>query len=358
MWNGYNYYYEVNKTLIIYYKDEFAIDNNFKDKIIEFCKKDNKCNPEDIQYIRIHSSNSDKISNRYEIKYIPEKLIELDFSGSKYIISDYHRKYYRTEKHVISKVPDNLPETLQILKCNDGFLTEIPDIKNIKHLNVSRNNIKSINLTDKLKYLNISNNPLTNNPFSDNSDFAIKYNNIKRLYISNCNFENLVNIPQKLHNFDCSHNKLTSLNIDNMPLLKYVYASYNNLTSISYNNLPIIKILYISYNNLTELPDFLPSKIVNFTCNNNKLTYLPNIINNKKLYELNVSNNNLIELSELPREIYSALNISYNNIKFLSPHNFNILKKSHIKYPTTFYRNDFKNNPFYEEFINTVETLN
>ena len=69
----------------------------------------------------------------------------------------------------------------------------------------------------------------------------------------------------------------------------FVILNYNNLTHLN-----------CSDNNLIELPE-LPSELVKLSCCYNKLTYLPMLP--QKLKALDCSCNNLIDLPELPQNL-------------------------------------------------------
>ena len=159
-------------------------------------------------------------------------------------LSDYNPE---TKKIILSNFKNYTK--LEVFRCEDNNLTELP------------------NLPNSLIELYCSNNELTELPDLPNSLIYLEcyYNNLTELPI----------LPNTLIYLNCHHNNLTEL--PNLPnLLEHLNCSYNNLTELL--NLPnLLKFLMCNNNNLTELPN-LPNSLTWLYCKDNKLylTY-PNL---------------------------------------------------------------------------------
>ncbi|WCO01397.1 T9SS type A sorting domain-containing protein [Psychroserpens ponticola] len=142
-------------------------------------------------------------------------------------------------------------------------LTGIEDFTALTILNVSSNNITSLDVSNSasLFYLLCHSNSLTNLDISNN--IALK-------------------------NLSCGINNLTSLDVNNNTALKYLSCLSNNLTHLNLANNPVLKILNCDDNELIGL------NLKNG--NNTKITYF------------NALNNSDLECIQVDDAVYSAAN--------------------------------------------------
>jgi len=136
-----------------------------------------------------------------------------------------------------TSLPENLPQSLQILLCYNNQLTSLPENlpQSLKKLWCKHNLLISLpeNLPQSLEIIDCHDNQLTSLPKE---------------------------LPQRLVEFHCDDNQLTSLP-DMLPQsLKYFICSCNQLTSLPEKLPPNLQLFICHYNKLTILPD-LPSSL-------------------------------------------------------------------------------------------------
>ena len=127
-------------------------------------------------------------------------------------------------------------------------------------------------------------------------------------------------LPVTLIKLFCIGNSLTTL--PEFPYLTVLNCSDNCLQELPKLSESLI-ILECIANRLTELPK-LPDTLKELECANNYLFVLPELP--ISLIKLACSCNNLTELPELPISLKKCF-CRENNIKYLSPHNCNIIKQ-------------------------------
>jgi hypothetical protein len=91
---------------------------------------------------------------------------------------------------------------------------------------------------------------------------------------------------------------------------------------------PTLEVLDCHKNRLVNLPE-LPKKLIKLICLENLLIELPELP--ETLIVLKAQRNCLTELPELPQNIWCVW-CTYNNIKYLTPHNCQIIKYVKILY--------------------------
>ena len=114
------------------------------------------------------------------------------------------------------------------MKLNNQQLSVLPELPiDIEFLDISFNNLKTINLTkyNKLKYLNCSNNLLTELIINDINILICKNN-----YLQTLNLQSVIEL-------DCSYNSLSTLNIIDTRKLKKIIVNDNKLNKLFF--LPI-----------------------------------------------------------------------------------------------------------------------
>lgn len=245
----------------------------------------------------------------------------------------------------LNSIPDNIPEdiinNITNLIISDNKIKIIDDIKqfhNITLLDASNCNIVIVKECPKyIKELDLSCNKNIN---IDYLSVLKSLRHLERLNLSNCNLnyipENLPismkcidfdnnNISQisnlayltKLETFNIRNNKLKELN--NLPnSIVEINASNNKITRIGnlIKNYIKLKKLDISNCEIDTLNSKLPLNLKMLFINGNNISKILDLGYLKKLKILDISNNNLFDIYNLPRSIIE-LDASYNNIKKL-----------------------------------------
>lgn len=126
---------------------------------------------------------------------------------------------------------------------------------------------------------------------------------------------NIIFLPKKIVNFNCSKNYCSKL-----PELPYALekldCSYNRIYSFDFEQFPI-NLIHLDCNNcrLTELPE-LPPKLESLNCNHNKITHIQFRLP-KTLKRLECNNNIITKLPHI-HEGLTYIDCSDNNIQELS----------------------------------------
>ena len=184
--------------------------------------------------------------------------------------------------------------------------TPLKQLKMLKKLSIRNNAIKDISTIcelSSLTYLDVAKNSITN------IDDIVKLSNLTYINISNNSISN-INV---LHN--CS--KLTNIN-----------ASFNKIESLGslLYTLQKLNVLDISNNNITEIPRI--GRTVNLEvllAEENKISNIDGIKEMPKLYQLDLSDNQIKDLSVFNQYVSTTLkdklnlDLSYNKIKDISP---------------------------------------
>ncbi|KAL1452060.1 hypothetical protein WDU94_006376 [Cyamophila willieti] len=202
----------------------------------------------------------------------------------------------------------NLPKSLQTLSVANNYLVNVEALTRLSNLNwivLSNNYIREIVIPVKkhIEKLDLSNNLITTVHLNLNNTYFIKdlilsYNQITKL---NANaFRNLSvarlylkynkiveihdlafnHVNSALEYLDLEHNRLTNINscFRNLKKLKYLYL-HNN------------KIEFIHVNTFEHL-----ANLKSISLSGNKLTRIPNFVQNKRLVHLNLGYNFISEL--------------------------------------------------------------
>ena len=166
----------------------------------------------------------------------------------------------------ITSIPSSIKDLtgLESLILYDNLITELPDsfvlLRQLRHLDLSSNKItgigKEIEIT-QLQYLNLENNKIT--------ELKVDFKKLSSLRVLELGKNNLTEIPNVFHSRSC----LTKLDL-----------SRNRLVSS------------LSLNQLLSLP-----KIKELKLNWNKIDKIKGLLKNNSIEELDLSGNQIIELS-------------------------------------------------------------
>jgi hypothetical protein len=210
---------------------------------------------------------------------------------------------------LISENKLNISNNVIILKLNKIVMRKFK----INYLDF--NNLNNLDILT-LKNINIE--------VIDNLPISLKYIILNKLHL-----KTIKNIPINCSYLDLSNNKLSNIpNINNLIELFELKLNYNYFESI--DNLPInLSILEIKHNKIKNFPNISNIEILNLF--NNYIKVIPDNINieylnlannklsiidinyNSNIYNLDVSNNNIVNIISLPKNI-KKLNCAYNKI--------------------------------------------
>ncbi len=159
---------------------------------------------------------------------------------------------------------------------------------------------------------------------------TLNISGLTNLNIENKNISNLSGIEDfvALTIFNCSQNKLTSLNVSQNTNLIELYVFDNLLTSLNTTPLIDLKIFWCYNNQLSSLDVTQNTSLISLVCSNNNLTDLdPSkntrlnvfLCNQNQISTLNMSNNSTLNRFECGNNLLSNLDISTNlNLSYLS----------------------------------------
>lgn len=212
--------------------------------------------------------------------------------------------------------------------CIDSTNKLLPAAANLKILNVSEKNIRSLaglegfagleqlicnanqltslpELPTKLEWLFCNNNKITQLPKLPES--------LQLLFCAGNELETIPPLPTSLMRLICGSNKLKALP-ENLPgTLHLIDCSRNQITHLpQMDYIPYLRFLYCNDNQLKQLPELSP--LFTLKCANNQLKSLPRLPD--FIRELDCSNNQISFLSNLPRGGI-LLNLSSNQLTCL-----------------------------------------
>jgi len=198
---------------------------------------------------------------------------------------------------------ENLPSKLTYLDVSENQLSEVyqndlPDT--LRHCNLSKNYLNYIwGLPHGITELYISQNKL------DEHTATIPSKNIKKLDISRNEFKSLPKLGDKLEKLIADNNKLQSL--DGLPdNLKYLECSNNELNGLDDNELNSVEYVNISFNNLHYI-NRLPDSIKYINLSNNKLVSVPLLHEGLISVDLSYNNIMMINTNLLPKSLKKVI---------------------------------------------------
>jgi len=146
---------------------------------------------------------------------------------------------------------DSLPEipnSLVELNISNNFFKEMFDTKLIKNLNIAKNRITNIDISDHLEILIIDKNNIECFTFENLKSSKLEYlslsdcnldeldcfpDNLSKLILNNNNLKTICKLPESLIELDVSNNELTEL--PTLPAnLKYINISFNFIKDINF----------------------------------------------------------------------------------------------------------------------------
>ena len=193
-------------------------------------------------------------------------------------------------------------------------LTGIAYFTNLRSLNVTRNQISSMNLSSNtfLNYLDCSYNAITS------LSSIVLPNSLASLFINNNNLTSLNTTSfSNLTTLNCSSTGLSSSNLILNSQLVNLYCSNNSITSYNFNAFTNLTSLNVSNNNLTSLNLSNNTLLQTLDCNHNQLSNL-NLTTNNQLKNLYCYNNQLTSLNLNNATQLQSLDCSYNTINSLN----------------------------------------
>ncbi len=224
------------------------------------------------------------------------------------------------EANTIASLGEIFPN-LEVLDCPDIAITELDltNFPNLTQLNCSNNPLTELDLSaqtelERLDCNNCFNQTSSRSRSVQNGVLDLSANkNLKYLNCSNNNLTELnVSSCDKLVELTCWDNNLSKIDISNNPLLRYIDCSNNNLTELDLSANNNLEILICSNNSISNL-EISNSSLLNLACNYNAIESL-NTANIPNLSELNCIGNKIsdIDLSknkELKRLFLSSTTI-------------------------------------------------
>lgn len=198
-------------------------------------------------------------------------------------------------------------------KHDPHICDEIGALKGLETLYCGHNEIEYLDLSKltELKYLDVSNNILTELDLSSNKkleSLICNYNKLTYLDLSN---------NTSLWYLNCISNQLTHLDIRS--ILDCFYCSYNKIQSITTNQQQVSLYLFdCSHNQIHDLNDFIQgaSSIEKLICGSNKLTNL-DLSGLTSLNFLDCSDNQIGEYLNLCSTAITTLKCQKNNIRYI-----------------------------------------
>lgn len=187
------------------------------------------------------------------------------------VVEIYCSNFFSCDKsHSLKGV--ELFSNLEELYAFDSGLTSIDVSKNTKltNLNISSNEISSIDLTNNTELLSF---------YANNCG-------LKSLDLTNCT---------KLVDVYVMYNELTSLDVSNSKELTNFYCSNNNITAIDVTNNSKLIELDVGYNKLTILNTRYNQDLITISCSGNPIDEL-DLSNNSKLKYLYTSHTDITSL--------------------------------------------------------------
>lgn len=306
--SDYNIYYYIKNS------DEIPVFDSNLEYLSHETYEEIKSNPKfnDIIYLSIDCKEeiiNDILAN------LPPNLIELHVSQCD-----------------LTKVPDNLPESVKILDLTSNNISEVSinndsieilDLSDntsdtdemiikrlplsLKKLDISYTETKEllIDMPENLEYLNIGNTEIRTIPNCPNLkvfDASQSYiesidmlcDNLKELTLIDIEIKTITKLPASIEKLDI--NSCTELlSIKNIPegLTELTITACPNLSNI--DNIPntIQKLTVVHCENITEIPDLEDTVCVNLNLEGNDLEFVPDLP--RTLRSINVSNNKRVK---------------------------------------------------------------
>lgn len=291
------------------HENHITLPNQIK-KLKLNCDKFNIEIPAGIQEIWIKSKTKYPIS----VLKLREKqnlrklsLHEFNFANNEKIPKDVRLN----ELNLISCENITIPSitTLTILDISNNNLENligIPALRNLKELNISKNKIKSINL---------SNENLTKIIANNNNISSVKISeceNLEELDLEKNNLNSIVLFNSKLKKLNISNNKLRSFNLIECNEIEELNISKNEIKILTISDIESLKKLDVSSNSIANLEIFC-SNLEELHFKNNPFSRF--ILEAEKLTNLDLRNSGINAGTELEMNCENLKEINLTGFK-------------------------------------------
>ena len=262
----------------------------------------------------------------------PANTAFLDDNFYKCVVDAYNDKTGSSVSYTTS-MTDNKLLTITKLDCN-GYSTSLEEkientqgiekMSNITDLNLSNNNIKSINLNNliKLSHLRLSDysyvkgdNEISTIDLSKNTNLSYVY--LEGLGLNELNLTTLTN----LFGADLSNNNLANIDLSNNNKMSSLDISNNNFELLNVSNLVNLSILDVSNNQLNNLNVTKNVKLTDLSIGNSGESFHGSEV----LY--NPTGNNITSIDLKQNTLLTSLDISANPIT-----NLDVSKNTKLTY--------------------------
>jgi Leucine-rich repeat (LRR) protein len=235
---------------------------------------------------------------------------------------DWLKKLDLRNNEIKKLTKDHFPPNLKTFNIKNNFIKELTYFnfsESVTHLNASENKIESF---DGECFINIRRLQLENNKLNS----FVFPPNVKYVNISNNNLTELPDFPEQLLIIRCEKNSITELPFLNEKLkeinfseneikkipdfpanLNIIDFSNNSINTI--DNLPdLLTHLYLSDNKIETFEVILPENLVVLDISGNRFIDVPSLPPN--IMEVDISNNSILEINFIP---YSVVKFDCTN---------------------------------------------
>jgi len=234
------------------------------------------------------------------------------YAQQTYVPDDHFENYLET--HTAAGSPVSIGDANSM---GDGVMNDtVPTnkINVVTYLNISSLNISDLTGIEDfsaLQNLNCSHNQITTLNLDQNTsltDLNCRYNHLNGLDMS----------PNTaLVNLNCNHNQLTTLNVSQNTDLVYLLCNFNQLTTLDVSQNTRLELLFCDFNQIDNLDISHNPSLYNLACNNNQMTSL-NTDDDSSLMYLHCENNHLSSLNVEHNENLVKLYCFSNQINILN----------------------------------------
>jgi hypothetical protein len=166
----------------------------------------------------------DLSTNKFKlIPTLPNTIEELSIKDNLIFAENLHKYKYLKRLDISNNKLINISviNSLEILLCDDNYITHIDSYSSIKKLSCERNNIHTIQISENLELLQCNENKIVK---------LSNFPNLKELYCNNNNIVSIYNLPL-IDTLYCIKNKITTMH--HFPTLKELACDYTSSLEIS-----------------------------------------------------------------------------------------------------------------------------
>ena len=217
---------------------------------------------------------------------------------------------------------------IRVINCSFNRLTslDVSGHANLTNLNCRANNLTTLNAAKcpELQFLYCSSNRLREGMAYFNVSNSMK---LLEVDISNNLFTRFDWGTKRtsMTSFDCTHNQISSMNINGLTALKELHCGENQLSDLDVSNLTGLEVLSCEYNQLSDLDVSNLTGLQELDCSDNLLTDL-DVSNLTGLQELDCSDNPLADLDVSNLTGLEVLSCGNNQLTSLDVSNLTGLK--------------------------------